>query len=49
MPDGGPVVITTVDPNVLVFNGNSENDEAVSLNDASSNEVRTIPTTCTVK
>ena len=48
-PDGGPVVeITTVDPNVLVFNGSSENDEAISLSAVNDTQVRTIPSSVLV-
>ena len=44
-PDGGPVVeITTVDPNILVFNGTSDNDESLQLNDGNVKEIKTIPT-----
>ena len=48
-PDGGPVVeITTVDPNVIVFNGSSDNDEAIALSEGNTTEVRTIPTSVLV-
>ena len=43
-PDGGPVVeITNVDPNILVFSGQSENDDSISLSGANDRKVKTIP------
>jgi len=43
-PDGGPVVeITTADPNILVFSGQSENDDSISLSDGNDRKLKTIP------